>query len=96
MRGVFRNKVVLIVAALVIAGAGWAAGRATAPHTAGAGNHARPGGGAAVRTIEGLPVGVEQSRAGALAAADNYVAGVSENVVKDPRSYEALVRRVFV
>jgi len=87
--------VAAVVAAVVIAGAAWAAGRASAPDTPAARDEAPTGGSAAVRTIDGVPVGVEQSRAGALAAADNYVATVSENVVKDPRLYETLVRRVF-
>ena len=87
--------VAAVVAAVVIAGAAWAAGRASAPDTPAAGDDASKGGTTAVRTIDGVPVGVEQSRAGALAAADNYVATVSENVVKDPRLYETLVRRVF-
>ncbi|MGH2948427.1 MAG: hypothetical protein ACRDPC_19580 [Solirubrobacteraceae bacterium] len=87
--------VAAVVAAVVIAGAAWAAGRASAPDTPAAGDEAPTGGSAAVRTIDGVPVGVQQSRAGALAAADNYVAAVSENVVKDPRLYETLVRRVF-
>ena len=87
--------VAAVVAAIVIAGAAWAAGRASAPDTPAAGDEAPTGGTTAVRTIDGVPVGVEQSRAGALAAADNYVATVSENVVKDPSLYETLVRRVF-
>jgi len=88
--------VAAVLVALAIAGAGWAAGRASAPDTPAAGDDApTPSGNAAVRTIDGVPVGVEQSRAGALAAADNYIATVSENVVKDPRLYETLVRRVF-
>ena len=49
-----------------------------------------------MRTIDGVPVGVQQSRAGALAAADNYVARVTETIVQDPNAYERLVRSVWV
>jgi hypothetical protein len=91
----WRLVVAAVAAAIVIAGAAWAVGRASAPDTPAASDDQRPSVQGAVRTIDGVPVGVDHSRAGALAAADNYVATVSENVVKDPRLYEALVRRVF-
>jgi hypothetical protein len=88
--------VALVVGVLLVAAAAWALGRATAPDTPAADGGDTPRGhGAAVRTIDGVPVGVQQSRAGALAAADNYVATVSENVLKDPALYERLVRSVF-
>jgi hypothetical protein len=83
-----------LAAALLLTGAAWAAGRASAPNTPNGGDNLSTRAGA-IRTINGVPVGVQQSRTGALAAADNYVAIVSENVVKDPRVYEALVGRVF-
>jgi hypothetical protein len=89
--------VAAVVAAIVIAGAAWAAGRASAPDTPAAGDDApTPGGGAVVRTIDGVPIGVQQSRAGAVAAADNYVARVTETIVQDPRAYTQLVRSVWV
>jgi hypothetical protein len=88
--------VAAVVAAVVIAGAAWAAGRASAPDTPAAGDEAPTGGSAAVRTIDGVPVGVQQSRAGALAAADNYVARVTETIVQDPNAYEQLVRSFWV
>jgi hypothetical protein len=82
-----------LAAALLLIGAAWAAGRASAPNTPN--SDPANDSSSAVRTINGVPVGVQQSRTGALAAADNYVATASENVVKDPRVYEALVGRVF-
>jgi hypothetical protein len=48
-----------------------------------------------IRSIDGVPVGVEHSRAGALAAADNYVTTATETVVPDPAGYERLVRRTY-
>ena len=81
-----------VVAVLVVGAIGWALGRATAPdstsNTTGAGS-------AAIKTIGGIPVGVQHSRAGALAAADNYVAVASDTIVQDPTRYEQLVRRVY-
>jgi hypothetical protein len=50
----------------------------------------------AVQTIDGVPVGVQRSPAGALAAADNYVARVTETIVQDPSAYARLVRAVWV
>jgi hypothetical protein len=83
-----------IIAALLVAVIGFAVGRASAPDDESDSTRdttQQP----AIRTIDGVRVGVLHTRAGALAAADNYVATVSENVVKDPRLYETLVRRVF-
>jgi hypothetical protein len=51
---------------------------------------------APVRWINGVPVGVEHSRAGALAAADNYVATSSETVLQDPQRYKRLVRTAYM
>ena len=45
--------------------------------------------------IDGITVGVEHSRDGALAASDNYVAQTTETVVQDPARFEQLVRRVY-
>jgi hypothetical protein len=88
--------VVALVVAVLLVAAAWAVGRATAPDTPAADGDTPRGAGAAVRTIDGVPVGVQQSRAGALAAADNYVARVTETVVQDPQAYERLVRAIWV
>jgi hypothetical protein len=48
-----------------------------------------------IRTIDGVPIGVQHSRAGALAAADNYVTTATETVIPDPARYERLVRRTY-
>jgi hypothetical protein len=84
-----------VVVALALAAAAWAAGRASAPDTPADGGDTPNGGTAAVRTIGGVPVGVQRSRTGALAAADNYVAIASETVLQDPNRFEALVREAF-
>ena len=87
--------VAAVAAALVIAGAAWAGGQASAPETPASG-HKSAGVRSAVRTIDGVAVGVERSRAGALAAADNYVARVTETIVQDPATYARLVRVAWV
>src|SRR2546428_4370239 len=56
------------------------------------------GGGSAAGAIElegGVPVGVEHTAAGALAAADNYVAASSQTLEQDPGAFGALVARVY-
>lgn len=79
-------------AAVILVGAiGWTAGRSTAPDTAEAGG-ADAG---AIRVVDGVPVGVQRTRAGALAAADNYVTTATETAFQDPARYEVLVRRVY-
>jgi hypothetical protein len=83
-----------LAAALLLIGAAWAAGRASAPNTPN--SDPANDSSSAIRTINGVPVGVQQSRTGALAAADNYVARVTETVVQDPRAYVRLVRSVWV
>jgi hypothetical protein len=87
--------VAAMVAALVIAGAAWAGGKATAPEPPAHGNESASVR-SAVRTIGGVAVGVQRSRAGALAAADNYVARVTETIVQNPAAYARLVRVVWV
>jgi hypothetical protein len=84
----------VIVAVLLVGAIGWVVGRSTAPE----GSAAADGGSTAapVRMVDGVPVGIQHSRAGALAAADNYLAVTTETVVQDPERFEALVRRVFV
>lgn len=83
-----------IVGLLIAAAIGWAAGRATAPESVAQAQGGKTGGGA-IRLVAGIPVGVEHTRAGALAAADNYVAVSTETVVQDVKRYEELVRRVY-
>ena len=85
--------VAAIVALALLVGA-WAIGRATAPDDTTT-SDAPAQRGNAIELIGGVPVGVQQSRAGALAAADNYVALATETVIQDPKRYEQLVRRVY-
>jgi hypothetical protein len=87
--------VAAVAAALAIAGAAWAGGQARAPETPASGDESASVQ-SAVRTIEGVAVGVQRSRTGALAAADNYVARVTETIVQDPAAYARLVRVVWV
>jgi hypothetical protein len=84
-----------IVGILVVAAIGWIAGRASAPGEGSA--QASDGGAIAgpVRVVDGVPVGVEHSRAGAVAAADNYVARAAETIVQDPAAFTRLVRKVW-
>jgi hypothetical protein len=87
--------VAAVVAAVVIAGAAWAAGRASAPDTPAARDSTPPSDTSAIRMISGVPIGVQRSRAGALAAADNYVATSSETVIQDPARFETFIRESF-
>ena len=83
-----------VVVAVVLAGViGWFAGRSSAPDSA----NAESGGSAsgAIRVVDGVPIGVQHTRAGALAAADNYVTVATETAIQDPERYEALVRRAY-
>jgi hypothetical protein len=48
-----------------------------------------------VEVIDGVPVGVEHSRAGVLAAADDYVAVSSQTLEQDPRVFAALVSEAY-
>jgi hypothetical protein len=50
---------------------------------------------AAVELVDGVPVGVQHTPAGALAAADNYVALASQSVEQDPAAFNALVTQVY-
>ncbi|HEY4277613.1 MAG TPA: hypothetical protein VGM91_05305 [Conexibacter sp.] len=88
--------VAAVVAALAIAGAAWAGSQAVSAPQTPAGGHENVGVAGAVRTIDGVAVGVQRSRAGALAAADNYVARVTETIVQDRAAYARLVRIVWV
>ncbi len=49
----------------------------------------------AIELVDGVPVGVRHTRAGALAAADNYLALASQSVEQDPAVFAALVAQVY-
>jgi hypothetical protein len=49
----------------------------------------------AIELVGGVPVGVQHTRAGALAAADNYLALASQSVEQDPPVFAALVAQVY-
>ncbi|MDP9384604.1 MAG: hypothetical protein M3P50_05130 [Actinomycetota bacterium] len=87
-----RRRWPLVVAgalgALLLVGAGWLLGRSSADTSV-------PTAAAPVREVGGVPVGVERSRPGALAALDNYTVVAAEAIFKDPGRYEVLVRTVF-
>jgi hypothetical protein len=60
------------------------------------GGHDASGNGArAVRLIDGVAVGVSDTQAGALAAADEYVALSSQTVEQDPTVFAALVAQAY-
>jgi hypothetical protein len=61
----------------------------------GAGRGRRDAVGSAVKLIGGVPVGVEHTRAGALAAADNYVALASQSIEQNPVVFEELVAQAY-
>jgi hypothetical protein len=84
----------VIVATVVAAGIGWAIGRGTASDGS-AGTQESTKAVRPVNFVDGIPVGVQRSRAGALAAADNYVAIATETAIPDPERYEQLVRGVY-
>jgi len=73
--------------ALCALAAGVLIGRAT--------SHADHASSAAVATIHGIAVGVQDTPAGALAAADNYVAIASQTVEQDPVEFAELVATVY-
>ncbi len=52
--------------------------------------------GVAVRLVGGVPVGVQDTPAGALAAADNYVALASQSLEQDPTAFAELVAQAYV
>jgi hypothetical protein len=58
----------------------------------GGGNGAAAG---PVKLIGGVPVGVQDTPAGALAAADNYVALASQSLEQDPAVFAALVAQAY-
>ena len=45
--------------------------------------------------VHGIPVGVQDTRAGALAAADNYLASASQTLELDPGGFAALLEAVY-
>jgi len=49
----------------------------------------------AVELVEGVPVGVRRTPAGALAAADDYLALAAQTLEQDPAAFAALVARVY-
>ncbi len=57
-----------------------------------AGRGAMPG---AIELSHGVPVGVQDTRDGALAAADNYLALASQSVEQDPAAFSALVAQAY-
>jgi hypothetical protein len=50
----------------------------------------------AIESLAGIPVGVRDTPAGALAATDNYVALASQSVEQDPALFSRLVAQVYV
>lgn len=85
-----------VVVGLLLIGGAWAAGRATAPEGGSDKTSTANTSPAALQTIDGVAVGVQRSRPGALAAADNYVASVAESVIPRPQDHERILQRVFV
>jgi hypothetical protein len=63
--------------------------------TLGSGGGGEPASGA-VELSNGVPVGVQHTRAGALAAADNYLALSSQSIEQDPPAFAALVAHAYV
>jgi hypothetical protein len=49
----------------------------------------------AIRLADGVPVGVKDTPAGALAAADNYLAVASQSIEQDPLVFSALVAQAY-
>jgi hypothetical protein len=48
-----------------------------------------------VELMDGVPIGVQHTPTGALAAADNYVALASQSVEQDPPVFNALVAQAY-
>jgi hypothetical protein len=74
-----------VLAVLVLAVGGFLLGRSTTGDDA-------PN---AVATVNGVTIGTDPSRAGALAAADNYVATAVDEILASPDEYEKFVREAF-
>jgi len=71
---------------LVLMATGFIAGRA---------GGARSGPAAPIAEVDGIPIGVVASRAGALAAADSYLIVDQQAIEQDPGRFQALVREAF-
>ena len=78
--GLCLTVVVLLV--LLLSGRGGGGGQPALPPT--------------IRLVDGVPVGVRDTQAGALAAADNYVALASQSVEQNPSSFAALVAQSYL
>ena len=59
----------------------------------GASGHASPSG--AIELSDGIPVGVADTPAGALAASDNYLALSSQSIEQDPAAFATLVAQAY-
>jgi hypothetical protein len=70
----------------LLAAAALLMGRALAP---------APGAAAPIENVAGIPVGVEHSPAGALAAADSYVSVAYATIERDPTRYARLIGSVY-
>jgi len=77
-----------LAAILALAGV-FILGRATANTTSSA---TRPG----IQAVGGIPVGVQDTRAGALAAADNYILEAAQTEEQNPPLFERFVRTVYL
>jgi hypothetical protein len=84
--GAGRQAVALLALAVALTGLAFLAGRLR--HGTGTPD--------AIELVSGVPVGVERSPAGALAAADDYVAVEQRTVERDPARFSALVRQAYV
>jgi hypothetical protein len=74
-----------VFAVAVLAVGGFIAGRATGAH----------GATQSIMDVDGVPVGVRHSPAGALAAADSYLGSEQQTVERDPVRFAALVREAY-
>jgi hypothetical protein len=83
-RIVLAAVIAAVLVVFVLLGVEIARGRGAADSAAGA-----------IELEGGVPVGVEHTPAGALAAADNYLADSSQTLEQDPSAFGALVRRVY-
>lgn len=59
-------------------------------------NTARGGDGAAMELVHGVPVGVQDTSAGALAASDNYVALAAGSIEQNPSVFAALAAEAYL
>jgi len=77
------------LAAILALAAVFLLGRATANTTS---TTSRPG----IQAVGGIPVGVQDTRAGALAAADNYILEAAQTEDQNPPLFERFVRTVYL